>query len=159
MVSLPRSGGTVTTFSSRFSLPSMSSAFRLTHPHLSLKRSITSTTSSTLSGPDPILDMYVPKRGVDNEKRATEAGQYDVTYTAQTGSTRYAPMAPTPPSSISKKTASRQYVTSAVTYATTYMGQPTVATTLTQSQTFSVSSVENPVCSFLLVLAFLSAIP
>ncbi|KAI6852184.1 hypothetical protein KC350_g1133 [Hortaea werneckii] len=66
-----------------------------------------------------------------------------VPYPLQTGLTKYAPMQPIPPTKITKKQYSPLYPTSAVTIATTWLPNPTIVTTVTASQTFSVSSMEN----------------
>ena len=73
------------------------------------------------------------------------AGDYDVEYTMQTGLTRYAPMQPVPPTKITAKDTKPLYPTSSVDIAKTFLPIPTIQTTITQSQTYSVSSMENTV--------------
>jgi len=72
--------------------------------------------------------------------------EYEVEYTMQTGLTRYAPMQPVPATKMTKgKPAKPLYPTSSVVIAKTRLPIPKVQTTITQSQTFSVSSRENTV--------------
>ena len=76
---------------------------------------------------------------------AADAGAFTIPYNLQTGLTKYAPMQPIPPTKITQKNYTPLYPTSAVIVATTFLGQPSLLTTLTASQTFSVSSMENTV--------------
>ena len=71
--------------------------------------------------------------------------EFEVEYTMQTGATRYAPMQPVPPTKITAKTAKPQYPTSSVDIAKTKLPIPSQQTTITQSQTHKVSSIENTV--------------
>ncbi|EDU44313.1 beta-16-glucan boisynthesis protein [Pyrenophora tritici-repentis] len=70
---------------------------------------------------------------------------YNVEYTMQTGPTRYAPMQPVPPTKITATNTKPLYPTSSVQIAKTRLPIPSQQTTLTASQTYSVSSVENTV--------------
>jgi hypothetical protein len=72
---------------------------------------------------------------------------FDIPFNLQTGLTRYAPMQPIPPTKITAKVFTPLFPTSAYTIATTLLPNPTVQKTVTQAQTFSVSSIENQVCS------------
>ena len=80
---------------------------------------------------------------------APVAGEFTVPYQLQTGLTKYAPMQPVPPTKIVAKNPTPLHPTSAYTVATTWMAKATIATTITASQTFSVSSIENTVCRVL----------
>ena len=71
--------------------------------------------------------------------------EFDVEYTMQTGPTRYAPMQPVPLTKITAKTAKPQYPTSSVVIAKKKLPIPSQQTTVTQSQTHKVSSIENTV--------------
>ena len=83
----------------------------------------------------------------NNANAATAAASdYAVPYTMQTGLTKFAPMQPVPPSKITKASPTPQYPTSAVSLASTILPTPEQVTTMTMSQTFSVSSMENTVC-------------
>ena len=76
-------------------------------------------------------------------------GEYGVDYTMQTGATRYAPMQAVPPTRITKQKATPLHPTSSVVIAKTILPIPKQQTTITQSQTFSVKSIENTVSTFL----------
>ncbi|KAI9737006.1 MAG: hypothetical protein M1834_000595 [Cirrosporium novae-zelandiae] len=132
MIAVATAGGTVTLYSSRFSLTGMTGSFSTT------VKSALSDISGT-SGPDVDNEAVTDSSGTS----AAGTNSYGVEYTLQTGSTRYAPMIPTPHTTITATNTSPLFPTSAVTYATTYMGSPDVYTTLTQSATYSASSIEN----------------
>ena len=83
--------------------------------------------------------------GTDPAAADPAEGDYGVTYTMQTGPTRYAPMQPVPPTKITAKNTKPLYPTSSVKIAKSKLPIPTIQTTLTQSQTFSVKSMENTV--------------
>ena len=72
-------------------------------------------------------------------------GSFTVPYQLQTGLTKYAPMQPVPPTKITAKSYTPLHPTSAFQIAKTYLALPTIVTTMTASQTFSASSVENTV--------------
>ncbi|KAI9679676.1 MAG: hypothetical protein M1829_001638 [Trizodia sp. TS-e1964] len=74
----------------------------------------------------------------------SETGPFAVPYTMQTGLTRYAPMQKAPGTRITARSAKPQYPTSSVTIATTWLPTPRQLTTVTEPQTKSVSSRENP---------------
>lgn len=71
------------------------------------------------------------------------AEQFTVPFGEQTGNVRYAPMMKVPPTKITKKNKAPLYPTSSYSVAKTFLPIATIATTITQSQTFSVSSREN----------------
>ena len=73
------------------------------------------------------------------------AGAYTVPYALQSGLTKYAPMQSVPPTKITLQTLKPMYSTSKYSIATTWVAKPTILTTLTESQTFSVTSIENTV--------------
>jgi len=72
---------------------------------------------------------------------------YDVPYTLQTASIRYAPMPPMAQTQITAKNASPQWPTSAYTVYKTIAGSPNAVTTHTAQVTFSVSSREATVAA------------
>jgi hypothetical protein len=72
---------------------------------------------------------------------------FETPYPDQLGLTKYAPMAKEPASTIPAGTPAPQFPVSNYVMATTYLAEPTVQTTTTASQTFSVSSIENSVSS------------
>lgn len=138
MVSVSKEGGQVINYSNRFSISGMTGSF------------------------PPNVQAAISKLGGSNAGPPTENGAaaanpavgaggaaYTVPYTLQTGLTRYAPMASMPPTKISSKNPKPLFPTSDLTIATTFMARPTVVTTLTESQTFSVVSIQNTVCGLL----------
>jgi len=84
----------------------------------------------------------------DSDATGPADDAFDVEYTMQTGPTRYAPMQPVPGTKITAKTVSPQYPTSSVPIATSRLAIPSIQTTVTQKQTHTVSSIENPVRGF-----------
>lgn len=64
-------------------------------------------------------------------------GDYAVTYTAQTGLIKYAPMQIPPGTKITAKAAKAKYPTSSVSIAKTFLPTPKQTTTMTASQTHS----------------------
>ncbi|KAJ4361571.1 Cell wall synthesis protein kre9 precursor [Ascochyta clinopodiicola] len=137
MVAVAKTGGELTTYSDRFSYSGMTGTW----------------SAAVLKGLDD-LDGTDGPATVDGTKDATgntgdtgADGDYDVAYTMQTGPTRYAPMQPVPPTKVTAKNTKPLYPTSSVKIATTLLPIPSIQTTITQSQTFSVSSVENTVAA------------
>ncbi|KAI6791722.1 hypothetical protein KC363_g8341 [Hortaea werneckii] len=132
MISVATEGGQVINYSNRFSISGMTGTAAATY-----KDAVPGGTD----GPD----------GEDNAANNADSGAATsamgtgdgVPYPLQTGLTKYAPMQPIPPTKITKKQYSPLYPTSAVTIATTWLPNPTIVTTVTASQTFSVSSMEN----------------
>lgn len=72
-------------------------------------------------------------------------GSFAIPYNLQTGLTKYAPMQPVPGTKITQQSFTPMFPTSAYTVAKTWLPQASIVTTLTAPQTFSVSSMENPV--------------
>lgn len=133
MISVAAAGGTVINYSDRFSLSGMTGVF---------PASITTALANIKGTSGPPTQNQVAGAGAG---AAGPAGPYTLPYTLQTGLTRYAPMAPLPPTKITKKNPSPQYPTSAVTFAKTFLPTPSIVTTLTQSQTASAASRVNTV--------------
>jgi hypothetical protein len=135
-----KNGGIYTTYSDRFSYSGMTGAF---DPIIVAGlKDIDGTTG-------PATVNALAKAGADpnNPAAAAPDGAYDVEYTMQTGLTRYAPMIPQPPTKITATNTKPLYPTSSVQIAKSHLPIPKVQTTVTQSQTFSVSSRENTVCT------------
>lgn len=139
MIATASKGGTLTIYSSRFSMPDNTGTFS----------PVVTTALSKISGTD----------GPKNEDRIADApdaapgNEFEAPYTMQTGPTRYAPMQPVPPTKITKKDHKPLHPTSAFTIATTFLPNPKVQTTVTQKQTFSVKSRENTVSGVFYFLA------
>lgn len=132
MVAVGKTGGELTTYSDRFSYSGMTSTWGTT-----VKAALDKLDST--SGPetkDTTGDAAGPV-GAD--------GDYNVAYTMQTGTIRYAPMQPVPPKKITATNTKPLYPTSSVKIATTALPIPSIQKTITQSQTLTFSSVENTV--------------
>jgi hypothetical protein len=112
--------GTVINYSSRFSVTGMIGSFT---PDVQ-------TALATVIGTTGPATVYTPA-GVPGGA-AGEAG-FSVPYNMQTGLTRYAPMQPIPPTSITATNTSPQWPTSSVVIATTFLPIPSIQTTLTQA--------------------------
>lgn len=143
IISVASTGGTVTNYSPRFTISGMTGAFP---PDVVTALGKLKSTDTT--GPD------TQKALAGAAAPAPGEGDFDVPYTMQTGMVRFAPMQPIPPTKITKKNAEPQHPTSGYTVATTFLPIPQIQTTITQSQTFSVSSRVNTVSKF-----FLDAMP
>ncbi|KAK4693390.1 hypothetical protein P7C71_g4002, partial [Lecanoromycetidae sp. Uapishka_2] len=127
-------GGTVTNYSDRFTLTGMTGTFPA-----NVEAGIAGITGT--GGPPT-------ENNVNNNAAAVPAageagGPYAVTYTAQTGLTKYAPMQGKPGTKITAKNASPRYPTSAVPTATTILPTPSQVTTHTVSATYSTPDQEN----------------
>jgi len=135
-------GGSVVTFSNRFSLSSMNGVFPA-----SVTAALQTVTGT--AGPEDQDDITAPQAGAaaaagGTNQPAAGADVYNVPYTMQTAPSRYAPMPPMAKSKITAKAMSRLHATSAYTVYQTNIGSPNAVTTQTQSFTYSFSSVENP---------------
>ena len=130
-------GGTVINYSNRFSLSGMTGTFPA-----AVQQGLAGLTGT--DGPPTENNIASnPDAGA-----ATGAGgPYAVTYTAQTGLTKYAPMQGKPGTKITAKSPTPQYPTSSVNFAVTFLHTPSQVTTMTLSATYSTSSMENTVCS------------
>ena len=128
-------GGTVVNYSDRFSLSGMTGTFP---PNVQ-----TGVKGITGTG-GPKTENNVDKNAAENPAGG-QAGDA-VTYTAQTGLTKYAPMQGKPGTKITAKNPTPQYPTSSIKIAKTFLPTPSQVTTVTVSATYSVSSHENTVC-------------
>ncbi len=96
------------------------------------------------SGP-PTEKPVQAQQGANAGGAAGPAGAYTVPYTMQTGSIKYAPMQGRPGTKITAANPTPQYPTSSVSLAQTFLPTPSQVTTMTMSQTASVSSRANTV--------------
>jgi hypothetical protein len=104
--------------------------------------------AGTTTGPATSGSNLDPATPADGTSGVAYSNSFVVPYTMQTGPIRYAPMQPQPGTQITAQSASMAYPTSSVSVATTYLPPATQwQTTMTQSQTFSVASIENTVSS------------
>jgi hypothetical protein len=135
MISTAKSGGTITTYSSRFTLTGM-----------------TGTTSQALITAATAAGDTVPATvdAVANDVAADAAAgavnmNSGVPYASQTGLFRWAPMQSVPPTKITKKDTKPLYPTSSYKIATAFLPTPSPTKTETGKQTFSADSMENTV--------------
>jgi hypothetical protein len=135
MVAVAKTGGQLITYSPRFSYSGMTGAFSPV-----VKTAVANIDGT--AGPD--TEDNTAKAG-GGAVPAGQPGDYNVAYTMQTGSIRYAPMQPIPPTKVTAKNTKPLFPTSSVKVATTRLPIPKIQTTITQSQTYSVSSRENTV--------------
>lgn len=132
MTSTATAGGTVINYSNRFTMSGM-----------------TGVTAATYANAVPASDTDVPARQNSVGTAATGAAAaqggdlFTIPYNLQTGLIKYAPMQPVPPTKITANAYTPLYPTSAYTIATSYMALPSITLTVTQTQTYSVSSIEN----------------
>lgn len=140
--SVATEGGTVINYSSRFSMTGMTG----TTPAAQVN-AVTALGGST-AGPAAVNNVNNNNNAAAGTA-AAGAAQFTVPYDLQTGLTKYAPMQPVPPTKITVNHYTPLYPTSAYTVATTWLPRASIVTTLTESQTFSVVSVENTVGLFL----------
>jgi len=138
MVATSKTGpGELTTYSDRFSYSGMKGTWGVTVQAALDKL-------DTTSGP-PTVDATTNGAAAPDADPAD--GDYSVTYTMQTGAIRYAPMQPVPPKKVTATNTKPLYPTSSVKIATTFLPIPSIQKTITQSQTYLVSSAENTVAA------------
>jgi hypothetical protein len=138
MVAVGKTGGQLITYSDRFIYSGMTGAFPA-----NVKSALPDISGT--DGPATVDNVVDPANPAAGTAAVPDASEYDVEYTMQTGPTRYAPMQPVPPKTVTAKNTKPLYPTSSVVIAKTKLPIPSIQTTITQSQTFSVSSVENTV--------------
>lgn len=130
-------GGTVINYSDRFSLSGMTGTFP---PNV--QAGVAGITGT---------DGPVAENNVNNNAQAAPTaganGPYAVTYTAQQGLTKYAPMQGKPGTKITANKPTPRYPTSSIQFAQTFLPTPSQVTTITLSATYSASSMENQVCN------------
>lgn len=137
IVSTTKDGQTVTNYSPRFSLQGMSGKF----PE-SIADSLKDTILDVASPGD--LNHFELRQQVGGAAAAASNladASYLLAYTLQTGLTRYAPMPKIPGSTITKSHTTMLYPTSAFTKFTAGKS-PDAQLTLTQSQTYTHTSIE-----------------
>lgn len=131
-------GGTVINFSDRFTLSGMTGQFSD-----AVKKGL--ATVSGTSGPAAINNIVNPPAAAAPAAAPAGVGDplYQVAYTMQTGSIRYAPMPSRAPSKITANGSARQYPTSAYTiWSRSGMPDPNASQTVTEAYTWSESSRE-----------------
>ena len=139
MMSTAKDGGTVTSYSKRFTISGMTGT-----ADPKIKKAVQALAGST-AGPPDSNDVAAAVEPAAAPSVAADAAAFGVPYNKQNGATKYAPMQGIPPKKISLKKFTPMYPTSDYTVAQTWMPKPTVLTTLTASQTFHVESSINRV--------------
>jgi len=129
-------GGEIITFSPRFSITGMTGTWPTTFTVTETSASAEISTAGTLSG-------VTISSSSSSTGSYHETGSYAITYTLQTGGTRYAPMPLRPGTTITATHTNPQYPTSSVSIATTYLGTPNVIFTQTDSINYSAASHPN----------------
>ena len=127
--SVGTTGTQVINYSDRFTLAGMTGTFP---PGV---QAGIKTVSGT-NGP-PSTNQEAPAAGAGAQGAQ---GDYAVTYTAQTGLIKYAPMQIPPGTKITAKAVKPRYPTSSVTIAKTFLPTPKQTTTMTASLTYSPAS-------------------
>jgi hypothetical protein len=136
MIATATAGGTLRVYSDRFTLTGMTGVF--TPEVQTALEGVTGT-----AGPPAVNNVAAAAPAAATT--AVEDGVYGTPFNLQTGATRYAPMQPIPGTTITATNTKPLYPTSSVVLATTFLPLPTISTTVTQAQTFSVASHPNSV--------------
>lgn len=123
-------GGVVINYSSRFTLSDMTGTFPA-----AVQTALTSVSGT--AGPATQNQIAAV-----NNNAAAGSGDFGVAYSMQSGPTRYAPMAKRPGTKITKKNQSPQYASSSWSVWTQISGPPNAEITVTQPDTYVISSRE-----------------
>jgi hypothetical protein len=133
VISVATQGGTITTYSDRFTITGMTGA---TDP--TIKAAVTAAGAAVPATVDATANNAAAAAGDPNANSG-------VPYAEQTGLIRYAPMQGVPPTKITKKDTKPLYPTSSYKIAVSFLPTPSQTKTVTASQTFSADSMENTV--------------
>ncbi|ODV94044.1 hypothetical protein PACTADRAFT_50939 [Pachysolen tannophilus NRRL Y-2460] len=95
------------------------------------------------SGDSPDAQTSISDTTTTDTSAVDTSASFSITYTLQTGRTRYAPMQQQPGTTITATTWSRRFPTSAVTYYTTLEPSPNVWSTITPGWSYTMSSLVN----------------
>ncbi|KAL4819034.1 hypothetical protein BDW67DRAFT_182596 [Aspergillus spinulosporus] len=109
-------------------------------------RNIVTATWMEYASLSPDLGSGVDDRAGDHlhaQKRKLVADPYKVPYSLQNGPTRYAPLAKKPGTAIATTLPTPQFPASPYIIATKYLNPGTVQTTLSATETLSVTMMEN----------------
>ncbi|KAL8957771.1 MAG: hypothetical protein Q9193_005043 [Seirophora villosa] len=128
-ISVGTAGGQVINYSNRFTLSGMTGSFPANVQN-GIKK-----VSGTNGPPSTAQDAPAAGAGAGGAE-----GDYAISYTAQTGLIKYAPMQTPPGTKITANKMSPRYPTSSVQIATTFLPTPKQTTTMTASQTITHSS-------------------
>ncbi|KAI5212254.1 hypothetical protein AUEXF2481DRAFT_24658 [Aureobasidium subglaciale EXF-2481] len=138
MISNGKIGGTDIVYSSRFGLTGMTGTF--TAAQLA---GIAAVGSDTTLVPAAAHNLQTAA-AAGATSAAAGAAMFDVAYHLQTGLIKYAPMQPIPGTKITAKTPSMMNPSTSFTIFKTYAPPASITYTLTESQTLSHTSRENP---------------
>ncbi|KAK6007813.1 hypothetical protein QM012_004627 [Aureobasidium pullulans] len=138
MISTGVDGGTDIVYSPRFGLSGMTGTFSA-----AVLQGITAAGSDTSFTPEAAHNLVTAGAGAATTA-AAEAGMFTVPYHLQTGLIKYAPMQPMPGTKITAKTPSMMNPSSSFTIFSTYAPPASITYTVTETNTVSVSSRENP---------------
>ncbi|KAK4960127.1 Cell wall synthesis protein kre9 precursor [Elasticomyces elasticus] len=134
--SVASEGGTVINYSNRFTITGMTGTTGAAQA-----QAVTALGGATAGPP---TQNNVNNGQAAGGGAAAGGAEFTVPYNLQTGLTKYAPMQPVPPTKMTVNNYTPLYPTSAYTVATTWMPLPSIATTLTASQTMSAAAQSNP---------------
>ena len=87
-----------------------------------------------------VMHQLLPLRGGNT---SVDSRSFSISYTKQTGKTRYAPMQTQPGSTITHKSMTRRFATSSYSAYSTYKKSPNVMTTLTPGWDYTPASKPN----------------
>lgn len=131
-------GGTYTAYSERFTITGMTG----TTPAEYVKAAAAGGIPTNINA---IAKAAVPAPAAPAASLPVGANEYQIPYNQQSGTVRYAPMQKIPPTKITKNNPTPLFPPSAVVTAKTNLPLPTILTTVTEPQTFSVQSHANTV--------------
>lgn len=121
-------------YSSRFTLSGMSGS---STTQVLNGTPVTLVLDDAESAPTPQINIGGDGSG------SIDTRSFTVPYTMQTGKTRYAPMQSQPGSTVTMTTWSRQFPTSSVLYALTFLLIPSILTTITPGWSYTMKSAPN----------------
>lgn len=133
VISVATQGGTITTYSDRFTITGMTGTVDPT-----IKSAVAAAGAAVPDTVDSTANNAAAAAGDPNANSG-------VPYAEQTGLIRYAPMQGVPPTKITKKDTKPLYPTSSYKIAVSFLPTPSATKTVTASQTFSADSMENTV--------------
>ncbi|GAB7334469.1 hypothetical protein MBLNU13_g06468t1 [Cladosporium sp. NU13] len=131
VISVATQGGTVTTYSDRFTITGMTGTV-----DPAIKSAVAAAGAAVPATVDATANNAAAAAGDPNANSG-------VPYAEQTGLIRYAPMQGVPPTKITKKDTKPLYPTSSYKIAVSFLPTPSATKTVTASQTFSADSMEN----------------
>jgi hypothetical protein len=135
-------GGTVINYSDRFTISGMTGTF---------SAAVQAGLEDVSGTSGPADENNIATAAPPAATATIGADAYDTPWTLQSGSIRYAPMAPIAPTKITAKNASPQHPTSAYTVFKKLAGSPNAIQTITNPATFEAQSREATVKALFLV--------